>query len=240
MQFMAKKKPFLKQKYITMQMQWSEGIQTPKQRFWANFDATFGDHSFFRVWWSNLYELDTGVWRSNQPSPRRIKALSQKGIKTIVNLRGPSRWGSYALEKEACEKYGIALINHRMYSRRMPTFEELVKTKALFDSIQKPFLFHCKSGADRAGIFSALYILLQQNGSIEDAMDQLSLRFLHVKHSKTGRLDHFLASYRKFNQHTPIPFMEWAEHHYDRDKLTEEFHSNRGFDWFVDKVLNRE
>ncbi|MEJ2044539.1 MAG: tyrosine-protein phosphatase [Reinekea sp.] len=237
---MAKKTPFLKQKYIAIQERWSDGIETSGQRILAHIDAVLGDHSFFRTFWSNLYQLDTNAWRSNQPSPRRIRKLAEMGIKTIINLRGVSRWGSYALEKEACEKYGIRLINHRMYSRRMPTVDELHETKALFDSLNEPALFHCKSGADRAGICSALYILMKKQGSIDEAINQLSFKYLHIKHSKTGRLDFFLESYRKFNQHTPIEFMDWVEHHYDCDKLTEEFHSGQWYDWFVDKVLNRE
>ena len=240
MQFMAKQQSFLKQKYIAMQERWSDGIKTPWQRVLVHFDAIFGDHAFFRFMWSNLHQLDDQAWRSNQPSPRQVKKLARLGIKTIVNLRGPSRWGSYALEQEACARHGIKLINHRMYSRRMPTFEDLQKTQALFATLDGPALFHCKSGADRAGICSALYVLLQLNGTIDEAIAQLSFKYLHVKHSKTGRLDYFLEAYRQFNLQTPTDFMTWAEHHYDRDKLTAEFHSSQWYDWLVDKVLRRE
>ncbi len=237
---MAKKQNLLKQKYIQMQEQWADGIQSPTQRFFAHFDAIFGDHSFFRFFWTNLHQIDEMAWRSNQPSPRRIKKLAKKGIKTIVNLRGPSRWGSYALEKEACEKNGIKMIDHKMRSRRMPTFAELQETKAMFEALDGPVLFHCKSGADRAGICSALYVLLVKNGTPDEAVNELSLRYLHIKQSKTGRLDFFMNAYREFYKHTPIDFMEWAEHHYEHDKLLESFHSNKWYDWFVDKVLNRE
>jgi protein tyrosine/serine phosphatase len=237
---MAKKQSFLKRKYVNAQKSWADGIKTPQQRRFAKFDARFGDHSFLRVFWTNLHQLDTMVWRSNQPSPRQIRAHAKRGIKTIVNLRGPSRWGSYVLEKETCEQVGIQFINHRMYSRRMPSYEELLKTEALFKTINQPTLFHCKSGADRAGICSVLYMLMVKEQPIEVAIKQLNIRYLHIKHSKTGRLDHFLESYQAFNAKQPIPFMEWARDHYDREKLTTEFHSNKWYDFFVDKVLNRE
>lgn len=237
---MAKQKNILKRKYIQIQESWADGIQTPFQRFFAHFDAHLGDHAFLRVWWTNLRPLDTDVWRSNQPSPRQVKKLAQKGIKTIVNLRGPSRWGSYILEKEACEHYGVQFINHRMYSRRMPTFAEIQKTIAMFEAIEGPVLFHCKSGADRAGICSALYLLLVKKVSIEEALKQLSIRYGHIKHSNTGRLDYFLETYKAANDAQPIEFLEWCEHHYDRDQLTATYHSNKWYDFFVDKVLNRE
>ena len=237
---MAKKKSFLKKYYIQAQESWADGLKTPKQRLFAKFDALVGDHAFLRFFWTNLHQLDDNVWRSNQPSPRQIKNLAANGIKTVVNLRGPSRWGSYILEKEACEQYGVQFINHRMYSRRMPTYKELLKTQAMFESLDKPVLFHCKSGADRAGMCSALYLLMVKKAPIEEAIKQLNWRFLHIKHSKTGRLDFFLETYQKFNDQTPTDFMVWAKDHYDRDTLTSEFHSNKWYDWFVDKVLNRE
>jgi protein tyrosine phosphatase (PTP) superfamily phosphohydrolase (DUF442 family) len=229
-----------KRHYIKAQESWGDGIKTREQRIFAHIDAHLGDHAFLRLLWTNLYQLDEGVWRCNQPSPRRVKKYARMGIKTIVNLRGPSRWGSYILEKEACEKHGIQFINHRMYSRRMPTFEELKQTQAMFESLEGPVLFHCKSGADRAGICSALYLLMVKNDSPDNALKQLSIRFLHIKHSKTGRLDHFIEAYKKFYDKQPMPFMEWAEHQYDRDQLTDEFHSGKWYDWFVDKVLHRE
>lgn len=230
-----------KQKYIAMQETWRDnGITSKKQRILVHLDAIFGDHAFFRVFWTNLNRLSDNAWRCNQPSPRQIKRLSKLGVTTIVNLRGPSRWGSYALEKEACAKYGIELVNHRMFSRRMPTFEELLKTKAMFESLNGVTAFHCKSGADRAGICSALYCLMVLQQPIEQAQKQLSIKYLHIKHSKTGRLDYFLDAYRQYNEVTPVDFLEWAEHHYDRDALQEKFHSNKWYDFIVDKVLRRE
>ncbi|EAR09039.1 hypothetical protein, partial [Reinekea blandensis] len=132
---MAKKSFFLKRLYIQAQERWANGIQSRGQRWFAHIDANLGDHAFLRAFWSNLHPLTHSVWRSNQPSPRRIRRLARRGFRTIVNLRGPSRWGSYALEKEACEQSGLTLINHKMYSRRMPTFKELQATKALFESL---------------------------------------------------------------------------------------------------------
>lgn len=237
---MAKQPFFLKRLYVQAQESWSDGIQTRGQRLFAHIDAHLGDHAFLRALWTNLHPLNNDVWRSNQPSPGRIRRLAKRGFKTIVNLRGPSRWGSYILEKEACEQAGLIFINHRMYSRRMPTFEELQKTKAVFEQWETPVLFHCKSGADRAGMCAALYQLMIEKRPVEEALQQLSIRYLHVRHSKTGRLDYFLEAYQAFNAEQPIDFMEWAEHHYDRDKLTNEFHSSKWYDFIVDKVLHRE
>lgn len=95
--------------------------------------------------------------RANQPSPEAIARYAEMGIKTILNLRGKADTGYYALEREACERHGIALVDQRMHSREPPSKAQVHAAKALFESIQYPALMHCKSGADRAGAMAVLY-----------------------------------------------------------------------------------
>ena len=71
--------------------------------------------------------------------------------------------------------------------------------KDLFESIEYPALMHCKSGADRAGLMSVLYKLLREKVPFEQAVEQLSLKYLHVKHGKTGMLDAFFQAYADYN-----------------------------------------
>ena len=62
------------------------------------------------------------MWRANQPSPRQVVAHArERGIRTIINLRGASTKGYYLLEKEACEAAGIALVDFQVFSRDTPT-----------------------------------------------------------------------------------------------------------------------
>ena len=83
-------------------------------------DVNLVDHAVLRRFWTNRGTVAEGVYRSNQPSPRMIARLADEGIRTIVNLRGPSHFGSYALEREACERHGITLIDFRLYSAACP------------------------------------------------------------------------------------------------------------------------
>ena len=50
-------------------------------------------------------------------------------------------------------------------------------------------MMHCKSGADRAGIASCLYLIYKQNMMFY-ATKQLSFKYLHIKYAKTGILDY--------------------------------------------------
>ena len=68
------------------------------------------DHEVLRQFYHNDYEIDKNVFRSNQPSPERIKLWGDRGIKTIINFRGETNQGAYFLEKEACKNNNIELI----------------------------------------------------------------------------------------------------------------------------------
>ena len=198
------------------------------------------DHGFLRASFSNLYQIDQNMWRSNQPSPSRIEtAYKKQGIKTILNLRGPRDAGGWQLEAEACHKLGIELVNFRVRSRAAPEKKMLIKLPELFTSIQYPALLHCKSGADRAGLMSALYVLVAMKRPATEALEQLSFKYLHIKQAKTGILDAFIASYIPFEKEG-MDFMEWVENIYDADTLTQEFHAQPLASRFVDSILKRE
>ena len=216
-------------------------LATSDGRRRANYDLTWGDHGFLRVWFQNLHQISDEMWRSNQPSPKQIREhAEQRGIKTIINLRGKSPKGYYLLEKEACEQSGITLVDYQMFSRDTPTVEKVRGARDLFDSIAYPALMHCKSGADRAGIMSVLYMHFRQGLEIEDAIEQLSFKYLHVREGKTGMLDFFFDTYLDVKSETGLGFMEWIEGPYDRLDVKEAFLRTWKAKLMVDRILRRE
>jgi protein tyrosine/serine phosphatase len=116
--------------------------------------------------------------------------VEDAGIKTIINLRGGFDASFYALEKDACERLGLTLVDFTVTSREVPSRARVLGAKEMFETIEYPALMHCKSGADRAGIMSVLYSHFRLGQPIREAMKQLSLRYLHVKAGKTGVLDY--------------------------------------------------
>ena len=204
------------------------------------FDLIIMDHGLFRLFYLNKHRLGVKAWRSAQPAPHDITRLKRQGIKTVVNLRGERMSGSYWLEVAACKRLGIAFENCVVRSRAAPSVEELRNARDLFERVEYPMLLHCKSGADRAGLMSVLYMHLVEGQPIEQAVEQLSLKFGHFKQADTGVLDHFFACYIAANRRRPIAFFDWVETAYDPTEVLNTFRGNSLISRIVNDVLRRE
>jgi protein tyrosine/serine phosphatase len=216
-------------------------LATREGRRRAERDLVWGDHGFLRARFSNFHWIDDGrMARANQPSPKAIARYSQAGFKTIINLRGKSDTGYYALESEACERHGLTLVDARMHSREPPSREQVRKAKELFRSIEYPALMHCKSGADRAGVMAVLYKHFEMGAPIEEAIEQLSLKYLHVRQGKTGMIDFFFRTYLEERQQSGKSFMEWVETEYDQQRVKGAFMGVWWANVLVDRILRRE
>lgn len=220
-------------------------LTTPDGRARARQELTFGDHGFLRARFRNLHQISDEMWRSNQPSPEQIAAHARdRGIRTIINLRGVSTRGYYLLEQEACERAGIALVDYQVFSREPPSKDAIFGAQTLFESITYPALMHCKSGADRAGIAAVLYLLLRRKAPFEVARAQLSGRYLHIRQGKTGVLDAVLDAYEAHNAGRSstdwMPFLDWVERDYDPPAVKAAFLKRLGRGLQLDALLRRE
>jgi len=216
-------------------------LSTPEGRRRAQNDLTWGDHGFLRTAFSNFHWIEPGkMARANQPSPAQIERYAALGFKTILNLRGRSDTGYYALEREACERNGMSMIDARMHSREPPKREQILQAKELFETIQYPALMHCKSGADRAGVMAVLYAHFQMGLPIADAVEQLSFKYLHVRQGKTGMIDFFFATYLAETAQSGKSFLDWVNQDYDQARVKAAFMGEWWANILVDKVLRRE
>jgi protein tyrosine/serine phosphatase len=215
-------------------------MDTPWRRLLGAVEALFVDHAVFRVVYANRFRVSERVWRSSQPTPRQIAALARKGVRTVVNLRGERDCAAYLAEVEACRRHGIELVNYPIRSREPPSREAIEGLADLFGRIDYPALIHCKVGSDRAGMMSALYLLVAEGRSPEEAQRQLSLRYGHVRQSKAGVLDAFFDEYRAHRDRTGEDFMTWVRTAYDPVDMKARFRSRRWADVLYDDVLRRE
>ncbi|MDD3037508.1 tyrosine-protein phosphatase [Bacteroides sp.] len=116
---------------------------------------------------SNIYQIDSGVYRSEQPTDIDFKALEKFGIREVLNLR---RWHSDDDEAE-----GTTLKLHRLKMRAGSVSEErLIEALRIIYNRKGPILIHCHHGSDRTGIVCALYRIIFQNVSKEDAIYEMT------------------------------------------------------------------
>ncbi|KQB97152.1 protein tyrosine phosphatase [Loktanella sp. 1ANDIMAR09] len=213
----------LDQKERDLRKSFGHDITDPDERKKSYWHVRWLDHGILRTFWHNFDQVSEGVYRSNHPDHKRFEAYAAMGIKTILNLRGVAKQPHYLFEVESCERLGLALVTMHMSARAAPRRERLLAIIAAFEEMERPFLMHCKSGADRTGLVAALYLMVHDGKSVAEARRQLSFRYLHIRKTSTGILDHFLDVYEARNAQEPIAIEDWIRTEYDCDALTESF-----------------
>ncbi|MBK0400173.1 tyrosine-protein phosphatase [Limibaculum sp. M0105] len=219
---------------------WQRPLTTPRDRLSAWANMLLVDHGFLRLVYSNTFRVTPQLWRSAQPAPHNLRRFKAAGGRTVVTLRGGLTFGSLPLEREACEKLGLDFRSFTLRSRGLPSRDELAAIDRLFAEVERPVLLHCKSGADRAGFAAALWLMLVEDAPVEVACRQLSLRYGHVRQSKTGVLDAFFDAYAREGASQGRSLRDWIATDYDPARITREFHAQGWASLLVDRILNRE
>jgi protein tyrosine/serine phosphatase len=215
-------------------------IVSPHGRRNAWIDALFVDHAILRILWTNFACVKPGLlYRSNHPTPGNLRAFTRKvGLKSLINLRGQAKNGSDALSRDTASRLGLDFYDMAFESRGAPHKDRILRLAGILANMRPPALIHCKSGADRAGLVAGLFILIQ-GGTVEEAMKQLSLRFGHIKQSKTGILDAFFHLYQRTGEGRK-PFLDWVREDYDEDALRTAHKAGRVAEFINATVLRRE
>ena len=122
------------------------------------------------------------VYRSNQPTPADIAAYAAYyNIRTIVNLRGRNeRAAWYRNERAAARRLGLTLIDFPMQADERLDPGAADELARLLRDAPRPILIHCRSGADRTGLASVIYLARIARVGEEIAERQLSLRYGHI------------------------------------------------------------
>lgn len=198
------------------------------------------DHGVFRLIYANRHRLSDQAWRSSQPAPHELRRFARRGVKTIVNLRGDRDCGSYRLEAAACAKHGIRLIDFSVKSRQAPDKQTFHDAKALFASLEYPMVLHCKSGADRAGLMSALYMIFKEGRPVAEAQRQLSWKYGHIRQADTGILDAVFDAYLDYSSRESVAFLDWVDRYYDPKQITRAFQAGSMANLLVNRIIKRE
>jgi protein tyrosine/serine phosphatase len=216
-------------------------LATPGGRLKTYADYLWNDHAYLRLGFQNAHWISDELVRTNQPWPHQLAAWKARGIRTVVNLRGGFDASFHALEKDACRRLGLELVDFTITSREVPSRDRVLGAKRLYETIAYPALIHCKSGADRAGIMSVLYMHFRQGKTIREALEQLHPRYLHIKQGKTGVLDYVFERYLAEGEPAGLSFLEWVESPmYDPPGMKAQFRSEMWGRLLTEGLLKRE
>ena len=116
---------------------------------------------------TNLYKIDSGVYRSEQPSHEDFKALEKYGIGEVFNLRNR--------HSDDDEAKGTSIKLHRVKTKAHSISEkQLIQALRIIKNRKAPIVFHCHHGSDRTGAVCAFYRIIFQNVSKEDAIHEMT------------------------------------------------------------------
>ena len=223
---------WLDQKERKLRGSFGKDITDPVERVRSMRHYHWLDHGILRYWWRNFEEVAPGVYRSNHPHHARFAEYAEMGISSVLNLRGTSAYAHYLFEVESCEALGLDLVTVHLGARHAPDQHRLVELLDAFEATQKPMLMHCKSGADRTGLAAAFYLLLYTTASDAEVRRQLSFKYLHIRKSSTGILDHVLETYLAARDATGIGLREWVETEYDKPAVVASYNARKSAERF--------
>ncbi len=118
----------------------------------------------------NFGQMDDRFYRGAQPKEQDYKALSELGIKTIIDLREDTE----AYSKSAVEAQGMTYINIPMIAKKYPT-PEAIETflKTVNDPATGKFYVHCAGGRHRTGAMGAVYRFQFYNWDFEQVYKEM-------------------------------------------------------------------
>jgi len=180
-----------------------------------------------RKWrYSFGYDISTPeARRKSKWTHKRFLKYRDMGIKSVINLRGEDKYAHYLFEEESCRILGIKLYNTKLWARTAANRENIVAVIDAMRMVQRPFLFHCKSGADRAGFCAAMYQIIFDDVPVQEARKQLSIKFIHLKWSKTGVQGYILDVFEARQAKGNIDFETWIRTEYDNTAIQNGFDS---------------
>lgn len=151
------------------------------------------------IWGGNVREVSAGrAYRSAQLNPRHLRqVMRQYGIKTVINLQGEDHGDKARGEQAICRELGADYRHAKMSAVRLPRPGELKRVINALDEARYPILIHCRAGADRSGLVSALYLALHEKRPVDQAArSELTWTKGHFP-VQTAAMDRFFELYQE-------------------------------------------
>lgn len=117
----------------------------------------------------NLHRVSGDLYRGAQPTAEGMLELKKMGVKTVVNLR------SFDSDKEEIADTGLALVEIPMKAWHAETEDAVRFLRIVTDKAKTPVFVHCQQGADRTGTMCAIYRIVVQGWTRDEAIREMTL-----------------------------------------------------------------
>ncbi|SJZ82319.1 Protein tyrosine/serine phosphatase [Chitinophaga eiseniae] len=114
----------------------------------------------------NLHQVSDSIFRSAQPDHEDFSTLRKYGVASVLNLR------SRHSDSAAATNTGLHLFHVEMEAKQFTDKEVIAALRVLRDA-PKPVLVHCRHGSDRTGVVIAMYRVVMQHWSREEAIGEM-------------------------------------------------------------------
>lgn len=115
----------------------------------------------------NLHKVSDTLYRSAQPTATGMKNLEKLGIKTVINLR------TFHSDRNALKGTGLQSEQLYMKAWHMEKEDAVRFLKIINDPERAPVLVLCQHGADRTGTLCAVYRIVIQGWTKQDAIEEM-------------------------------------------------------------------
>ena len=173
---------------------------------------------------SNLGIVDAGrVIRSAQPTTGLKDMIRDHKLASILNLRGGSpRNDYYSNEVRVAKEAGVDFYDLSMSATKRPKRSDLLRLIDVMNRCEYPLLIHCKAGADRTGLATAIYRMVVLKEPPEQAVGAFTLYHSHFPLFGTEQLHEPIDEYAAWLSknalpHTPERFHDWVLNTYQAD-----------------------
>ncbi len=117
---------------------------------------------------ANFYRIEPDLYRSAQPTPDGFRKLAGLGVKTVLDVAGGAGDAPFA------QGTALKLLHVPMSAFGLRDDRVLDALRILADPANRPVLIHCRQGADRTGAIVALYRVVVQGWTKEDALREMN------------------------------------------------------------------
>ena len=115
----------------------------------------------------SFYKITDYLYRSEQPTEEGMKHLEKIGIKTIINLR------VFHSDLDNIKKTGLRIEEVSIKPWHIED-EDVIRVLQIIKKRENgPFLMHCWRGADRLGLMVAMFRILEQGWTKDEAIEEM-------------------------------------------------------------------